>query len=75
MHVEAHMKLSVKWYMPYYNMVRWISAPGTMHFRPRYDTFWPCGLFTLLQFGKHPPPKKKKKKKISMKLRWASSVN
>ena len=40
----------------YYNMVRWISAPGTMHFRPRYDTFWPCGLFTLLQFCKHPPP-------------------
>ena len=35
-----------------YNMVRWISAPGTMHFRPRYDTFWPCGLFTLLQFCK-----------------------
>ena len=23
----------------YYNMVRWISAPGTMHFRPRHDTF------------------------------------
>ena len=39
-----------------YNMVRWISAPGTMHFRPRYDTFWPCGLFTLLQFCKPPPP-------------------
>ena len=51
-----------------YNMVRWISAPGTMHFRPRYDTFWPCGLFTLLQFCKHPP-------QISMKLRWVTSVN
>ena len=51
----------------YYNMVRWISAPGTMHFRPRYDTFWPCGLFTLLQFC-NPP-------QISMKLRWVSSVN
>ena len=50
----------------YYNMVRWISAPGTMHFCPQYDTFWPCGLFTLLQ---HPPSK------ISMKLRWVSSVN
>ena len=37
-----------------YNMVRWISASGTMHFRPQYDTFWPCGLFTLLQFYKHP---------------------
>ena len=53
----------------YYNMVRWISAPGTMHFRPRYDTFWPCGLFTLLQFCNPPPPQ------ISMKLRWVSSVN
>ena len=53
----------------YYNMVRWISAPGTMHFCPQYDTFWPCGLFTLLQFCKHPPSK------ISMKLRWVSSVN
>ena len=52
-----------------YNMVRWISAPGTMHFCPQYDTFWPCGLFTLLQFCKHPPSK------ISMKLRWVSSVN
>ena len=40
----------------HYNMVRWISAPGTMDFRPRYDTFWTCGLFTLLQFCKHPPP-------------------
>ena len=40
----------------YCNMVRWIFAPGTMHFRPRYDTFWPCGLFTLLQFCKQPPP-------------------
>ena len=39
-------------------------APGTMHFRPRYDTLWPCGLFTLLQFCKHPPSK------ISMKPRW-----
>ena len=38
------------------NMVRWISAPGTMHFRPWYDTFWPCGLFTLLQFCNTPPP-------------------
>ena len=28
-----------------------------MDFCPRYDTFWPCGLFTLLQFCKHPPPK------------------
>ena len=54
----------------HYNMVRWISAPGTMHFRPRYDTFWPCGLFTLLQFCKHPPPPP-----ISMKLRWITSVN
>ena len=53
----------------HYNMVRWISAPGTMHFCPQYDTFWPCGLFTLLQFCKHPPYK------ISMKLRWVSSVN
>ena len=52
-----------------YNMVRWISAPGTMHFCPQYDTFWPCGLFTLLQFCKHPPSK------ISLKLRWVSSVN
>ena len=47
----------------HYNMVRWISAPGTMHFRPRYDTFWPCGLFTLFQFCKHPPPPPQKKKK------------
>ena len=53
----------------YYNMVRWISAPSTMHFCPQYDTFWPCGLFTLLQFCKHPPSK------ITMKLRWVSSVN
>ena len=53
----------------HYNMVRWISAPGTMHFCPRYDTFWPCGLFTLLQVCKHPPSK------IGMKLRWVSSVN
>ena len=43
-------------YDTHYNMVRWISAPGTMHFRPRYDTFWPCGLFTLLQFCNPPPP-------------------
>ena len=56
-------------YIFHYNMVRWISAPGTMHFCPQYDTFWPCGLFTLLQFCKHPPSK------ISMKLRWVSSVN
>ena len=57
------------WHIPNYNMVRWISAPGTMHFCPQYDTFWPCGLLTLLQFCKHPPSK------ISMKLRWVSSVN
>ena len=56
-------------YILYYNMVRWISAPSTMHFCPQYDTFWPCGLFTLLQFCKHPPSK------ITMKLRWVSSVN
>ena len=58
-----------QWVKIYYNMVRWISAPGTMHFCPQYDTFWPCRLFTLLQFCKHPPSK------ISMKLRWVSSVN
>ena len=40
-----------------YNAVRWIFAPGTMHFRPRYNTFWPYGLFTLLQFCSHPLPK------------------
>ena len=51
------------------NMVRWISAPGAMHFRPRYDTFWPRGLFTLLQFCKHPPSN------VSLKLRWISSVS
>ena len=56
-----------------YNMVRWISAPGTMHFRPRYDTFWPCGLFTLLQFCKHPPPPPPPKS--AWKLRWVTSVN
>ena len=49
----------------HYKMARWIFAPGTMHFCPRYDTVWPCGLFTLLQFCP-PPPKKKKKKKKSV---------
>ena len=48
--------LITEWMDTHYNMVRWISTPGTMHFCPRYDTFWPCGLFTLLQFCKHPPP-------------------
>ena len=33
----------VQYIKHYYNMVRGISAP-------QYDTFWPCGLFTLLQF-------------------------
>ena len=51
-----------------YNMVRWISAPDTMGFGPRYDTFWYCGLFSLLQFCKHPPSK------VRMKLRWVSTV-
>ena len=40
-----------------HNVVRWIFAPCAMHFRSRYDTFWPYGLFTLLQFCKHPLPK------------------
>ena len=59
-----HDALNVWRYIANYNTVRWIFAPGTMHFRPRYDTFWPCGLFTLLQFCKHPPSK------INMKPGW-----
>ena len=42
----------------YNNMVEWISARITMPFRARYDTFWPCGLFTLLKFCNRPPSKK-----------------
>ena len=54
-----------------YNMVRWIFAPCTMHFRPRYDTFWPCCLFTLLLFCKHPPPPPPPHThQINMKPRW-----
>ena len=52
------------WWIWHYNMVRWIFATDAMHFRPRYGTFWPCGLFTLLYFCKH------RLSKISMKPRW-----
>ena len=49
---EEHVVKHIAFYVQNYIMVRWIFTPATMHFRPRYDTFWPCGLFTLLQFCK-----------------------
>ena len=61
-------RLSLVGKSDHYNMARWIFAPCTMHFYPRYDTVWPCGLFTLLQFCTSPPPPppppKKKKKSV-----------
>ena len=47
-----------------------LCPPGTMHFRPRYDPFWPCGLFTLLQFYKHLPHPHQK----SIKPRWEDKL-
>ena len=41
----------------YYNMVRWIFAPGTMHFRPGTTLFGPVVCLHCFNFVNIPPPK------------------
>ena len=51
-------------------MVRWLSAPSTIHFRPRCEIFVLVVCLHCFNFVNIPPPSK-----INMELRWVNNVN
>ena len=67
---SQHVKLVKPYFSVNYNMVRWISAPSTIHFRPRCEIFVLVVCLQCFNFVNIPPPSK-----INMELRWVNNVN